>query len=94
MKLRVYRGDWFFNMGIVGFLNIIKKADKQAEIFIMEDYIEFDSLFLENFHEYYFNYFMDEYDVSKRIKKNIDYSINFIKSKPDRIKDGIKKIKD
>ncbi|PBF45346.1 type I-B CRISPR-associated protein Cas8b1/Cst1, partial [Clostridioides difficile] len=36
----------------------------------------------------------DEYDVSKRIKKNIDYSINFIKSKPDRIKDGIKKIKD
>ncbi|HBF6308781.1 TPA: type I-B CRISPR-associated protein Cas8b1/Cst1 [Clostridioides difficile] len=94
MKLRVYRGDWFFNMGIVGFLNIIKKADKQAEIFIMEDYIEFDSLFLENFHEYYFNYFMDEYDVSKRIKKNIDYSINFIKSKTDRIKDGIKKIKD
>ncbi|MBH6948222.1 type I-B CRISPR-associated protein Cas8b1/Cst1 [Clostridioides difficile] len=94
MKLRVYRGDWFFNMGIVGFLNIIKKADKQAEIFIMEDYIEFDSLFLENFHEYYFNYFMDEYDVLKRIKKNIDYSINFIKSKPDRIKDGIKKIKD
>ncbi|HBF0727855.1 TPA: type I-B CRISPR-associated protein Cas8b1/Cst1 [Clostridioides difficile] len=94
MKLRVYRGDWFFNMGIVGFLNIIKKADKQAEIFIMEDYIEFDSLFLENFHEYYFNYFMDEYDVSKRIKKNINYSINFIKSKPDRIKDGIKKIKD
>ncbi|MCI4701453.1 type I-B CRISPR-associated protein Cas8b1/Cst1 [Clostridioides difficile] len=94
MKLRVYRGDWFFNMGIVGFLNIIKKAEKQAEIFIMEDYIEFDSLFLENFHEYYFNYFMDEYDVSKRIKKNIDYSINFIKSKPDRIKDGIKKIKD
>ncbi|EGT3957329.1 type I-B CRISPR-associated protein Cas8b1/Cst1 [Clostridioides difficile] len=94
MKLRVYRGDWFFNMGIVGFLNIIKKADKQDEIFIMEDYIEFDSLFLENFHEYYFNYFMDEYDVSKRIKKNIDYSINFIKSKPDRIKDGIKKIKD
>lgn len=94
MKLRVYRGDWFFNMGIVGFLNIIKKSNKQAEIFIMEDYIEFDSSFLENFHEYYFNYFMDEYDVSKRIKKSIDYSINFIKSKPDKVKDGIKKIKD
>lgn len=81
-------------MGIVGFLNIIKKSNKQAEIFIMEDYIEFDSSFLENFHEYYFNYFMDEYDVSKRIKKSIDYSINFIKSKPDKVKDGIKKIKD
>lgn len=94
MKLRVYRGDWFFNMGIVGFLNIIKKADKKSEIFIMEDYIEFDSSFLENFHEDYFNYFMDEYDVSKRIRKSIDYSINFIKSKPDKIKDGIKKIKD
>ncbi|NMS88474.1 type I-B CRISPR-associated protein Cas8b1/Cst1 [Clostridioides difficile] len=94
MKLRVYRGDWFFNMGIVGFLNIIKKAEKKSEIFIMEDYIEFDSSFLENFHEYYFDYFMEEYDVSKRIRKSVDYSINFIKSKPDKIKDGIKKIKD
>lgn len=94
MKLRVYRGDWFFNMGIVGFLNILKKSDTKKQIFIMEDYIEFDSSFLENFHEYYFNYFMDEYDVSKRIKKSIDYSINFIKSKPDKIKDVVKKIKD
>lgn len=94
MKLRVYRGDWFFNMGIVGFLNILKKSDTEKQIFIMEDYIEFDSSFLENFHEYYFNYFMDEYDVSKKIRKSIDYSINFIKSKPDKIKDGIKKIKD
>lgn len=94
MKLRVYRGDWFFNMGMVGFLNIVKKADMKEKIFIMEDYIEFDSSFLENFHEYYFNYFMDEYDVSKRIRKSVDYSINFIKSKPDKIKDGIKKIKD
>ncbi|MGS5516499.1 type I-B CRISPR-associated protein Cas8b1/Cst1 [Clostridioides difficile] len=94
MKLRVYRGDWFLNMGIVGFLNIIKKAEKKSEIFIMEDYIEFDSSFLENFHEYYFDYFMDEYDVSKRIRKSVDYNINFIKSKPDKIKDGIKKIKD
>ncbi|MCC0630264.1 MULTISPECIES: type I-B CRISPR-associated protein Cas8b1/Cst1 [unclassified Clostridioides] len=94
MKLRVYRGDWFFNMGIVGFLNIIKKSEKKSEIFIMEDYIEFDSSFLGNFHEYYFDYFMDEYDVSKRIRKSVDYNINFIKSKPDKIKDGIKKIKD
>lgn len=94
MKLRVYRGDWFLNMGIVGFLNIIKKAEKEEEIFIVEDYIEFDSSFLENFHEYYFNYFIDEYDVSKRIRKSVDYSINFIKSKPDKVKDGIKKIKD
>ena len=37
---------------------------------------------------------MDEYDVSKRIRKSVDYNINFIKSKPDKIKDGIKKIKD
>ncbi|MCC0655902.1 type I-B CRISPR-associated protein Cas8b1/Cst1 [Clostridioides sp. ES-S-0123-01] len=94
MKLRVYRGDWFFNMGIVGFLNVLKKSGTEKQIFIKEDYIEFDSSFLENFHEYYFNYFMDEYDVSKRIRKSVDYSINFIKSKPDKIKDGIKKIKD
>ena len=49
MKLRVYRGDWFFNMGIVGFLNIIKKADKQAEIFIMKIISNLIAYFLKTF---------------------------------------------
>ncbi|MEN2257078.1 hypothetical protein AAIB48_04665 [Paraclostridium benzoelyticum] len=68
MKLKIYKGDWFFNMGIVGFLNILHEAEVKKQVIIKEDYIEFDSFLLENFHNYYFDYFMEEYDVSKEWK--------------------------
>ena len=42
MKLRVYKNDWFFNMGIVGFLNILNKAEVKNQVAISEDYIEFN----------------------------------------------------
>ena len=72
MKLRVYMNDWSINMGIVGFLNIISDTEYFEEIeksksYKKENYIEFDSSILENFHEYYFEYFMNEYDLSKKI---------------------------
>lgn len=94
MKLRVYKGDWFFNMGIVGFLNILHEVEVKKQVIIKEDYIEFESLLLENFHNYYFDYFMKEYDVSKRVENSINYSLNYIKANPEKIKDSIKKIKD
>lgn len=94
MKLRIYKGDWFFNMGIVGFLNILHEAEVKNQVIINEDYIEFDSLLLENFHNHYFDYFMKEYDVSKRVENSINYSLNYIKANPEKIKESIKKIKD
>ena len=39
MKLRVYKSDWFFNMGIVGFLNILHKSEVKKQVTINEDYI-------------------------------------------------------
>lgn len=94
MKLRVYKGDWFFNMGIVGFLNILNEAEVKGKVTTKEDYVEFDSYLLEKFHEYYFDYFMKEYDVSKRLETSIEYHLNYIKSNPEKIKDSIKKIKE
>ena len=47
-------------MGIVGFLNILNKAEVKNQVAISEDYIEFNSCLLENFHHYYFDYFMND----------------------------------
>ena len=92
MKLRVYMNDWSINMGIVGFLNIINNTEyideiKNSKSYKKENYIEFDSSILENFHEYYFKYFMNEYDVSKRIENSINYNLSYLKKNEDKIKD-------
>ena len=99
MKLRVYMNDWSINMGIVGFLNIINNTEyideiKNSKSYKKENYIEFDSSILENFHEYYFKYFMNEYDVSKRIENSINYNLSYLKKNEDKIKDITKKIKE
>lgn len=77
----------------MGFLNILNKAEVKNKVSINEDYIEFDSSLLENFNNYYFYYFMDEYDISNRITNSIDYSLRYIKAHPDKIKDSAKKLK-
>lgn len=86
--------DWSINMGIVGFINILKNAELEQEIIMKENYIEFDSSLLEEFHNYYFDYFMREYDIAKRIEKNIESSLNYAKSHEDKLKDISKRIKD
>ncbi|KXZ39973.1 CRISPR-associated protein Cst1 [Alkalithermobacter thermoalcaliphilus JW-YL-7 = DSM 7308] len=93
MKIKVYSGDWFYNMGIIGFLNIAYKAGKKEEIILKDNYIEFESSFLENFHHYYFAYFMEEYNVYNRVKSNIQMTLNYTKSNIDKIKDNIPKIR-
>lgn len=99
MKLRVYMNNWPINMGIIGFLNILKDTEcveeiKKSRNYKKENYIEFDSSILENFHEYYFKYFMNEYDLSKRIENSINYNLSYLKKNEDKIKDITKKIKE
>ncbi len=99
MKLRVYMNNWPINMGIIGFLNILKDTEcveeiKKSKNYKKENYIEFDSSILENFHEYYFKYFMNEYDLSKRIENSINYNLSYLKKNEDKVKDVTKKIKE
>lgn len=99
MKLRVYMNNWPINMGIIGFLNILKDTEcveeiKKSKNYKKENYIDFDSSILENFHEYYFKYFMNEYDLSKRIENSINYNLSYLKKNEDKVKDVTKKIKE
>ncbi|SHK10383.1 CRISPR-associated protein Cst1 [Hathewaya proteolytica DSM 3090] len=93
-SIKVYMNDWFMNMGIVGFLNILKHSDVEEQVEKKDNYIKFDSALLENFHEYYFSYFMNEYDMSKRMENSINYSIAYATKNNDKVKEAVKRIRD
>lgn len=85
--------DWSINMGIVGFLNILKHVDKEDDVLKKENYIEFDSSLLENFSTYYFKYFLYQDDMYKRISKNINMKVSYIKANPDKLKVKVEELK-
>ena len=79
MKTKIYLNDWFFNSGIVGFLRILEhNEDNFAEI--NENYITFETEKLKNFHEYYFKFFFDKYNIGKRTKERIEKAFEIIKA--------------
>lgn len=92
MKIKVYLGDWFYNMGIIGFLRIMKDYGKEVKQ--DKGFITFDSEELVGFEEIYFSYFMKQYDVYERISKNLDKSLEYVKAHPDKLKDTAKRIKE
>lgn len=94
MKLKVYQGDWFYNMGIIGFLNIIKSTDLEEKVTIKNNYIEFDSNDLEGFETIYFDYFMKQYNVAERSREYLINSLNYLMSHPERIKETVKRIRE
>ncbi|MDI3311610.1 MAG: type I-B CRISPR-associated protein Cas8b1/Cst1 [Thermoanaerobacterium sp.] len=68
MQIRIYTSDWFYNMGIVGLIRILEHArrnNKDVDYRIKQDYLEFDSRVIAEFHNYYFDYFYDEYVKSE-----------------------------
>lgn len=107
LKIKVYLNDWFFNAGIVGFLRILE--DNEDEFAIKRNnYIEFDTEDLRNFHKYYFNYFFKKYNVAESVKirteRLFEYLENDIevvcedkdkeKERKEKIKSNKKYIKD
>lgn len=92
--------------GIVGFLRILEDNDDEFAI-RKNNYIEFDTENLRNFHKYYFNYFFKKYNIAEnvenRTKSSFDYLENNIevvfedkdkeKERKDKIKSNIKIIK-
>lgn len=77
MKTRIYLKEWFYNAGIIGFLRILKHNEDEFAT-IKQNYIEFETENLRNFHKYYFQYFFDIYNVSERTKQRIEKSFNKI----------------
>lgn len=97
MKLKVYLGEWFYNLGLVGFNRIIEHSEVDKLEYgykVGEDYIEFDSSLLNNFHDYYFKYFLDRYDSAKDQWSKIERYMAVIRSKPEKLKDYAKFIKE
>ncbi|EOD01820.1 type I-B CRISPR-associated protein Cas8b1/Cst1 [Caldisalinibacter kiritimatiensis] len=79
-------------MGIVGFIRILEDAGLKKELDICDNYIEFDSKLLEKFDEYYFDYFLKRYDISKREIKKVDRYLG-IARKEEKFKDAVNWIK-
>ena len=107
MKTRVYLNEWFLNAGIIGFLRILEHNNDNFAI-KKENYIEFDTENLKNFHKYYFQYFFDTYNVAQRVTERTKASFEYIennienilenqedeKQRKDKIKANKKYIKD
>ena len=79
MKRRVYLNDWFFNCGIVGFLKVLEWNQDEFAI-KKENYIEFDTEDLRNFHKYYFKYFYDNYNVAQKVKDRTKNAFEYIEN--------------
>ncbi|MFL0252061.1 type I-B CRISPR-associated protein Cas8b1/Cst1 [Clostridium neuense] len=92
MKIKAYLNDWFYNMGIIGFIRILENSDMINEIDMRYNYIEFDSSILKEFGKYYFDYFMARYDVPKDRLNRYQSQKAYIK-KRNEYKDGIKYLK-
>ena len=78
MKTKLELNDWFYNAGLIGFLRIMEKYQKDA-IVIQDNYIEFDINSLKEFHQYYFQYLFEIYDIAKTMEKRMDESFNRMK---------------
>ncbi|WP_374724389.1 type I-B CRISPR-associated protein Cas8b1/Cst1 [Calidifontibacillus erzurumensis] len=57
--IKLELSDWLYNAGIVGIANILNSAGIEPRT--NNNFLEFDISVLENFHEYYFQYFEKRY---------------------------------
>lgn len=79
MKTKIYTREWFYNAGIIGFLRILEHNQKNY-VSIQENYIEFDTKYLKDFAQDYFQYFFDTYNVAKKTTEKIETSFSKIES--------------
>lgn len=98
MIIKLYTSEWFYNMGIVGIKRILEYSKqkgldlKRFKYREEENYIEFDSGLLEDFHHYYFDYFLDRYNMGKEQEERIDRYLSY-SSKEEKFKDGVTYLK-
>lgn len=61
-KIRIPLNDWQLNSGIIGFLNILRNAEKLDKVTISAQEISFEPDILKRFEDDYFNYFIQLYE--------------------------------
>ncbi|BDU50911.1 type I-B CRISPR-associated protein Cas8b1/Cst1 [Haliovirga abyssi] len=72
-KIHLSLKDWLYNVGVVGFINILKYAGHEEEIEFNGQEVIIDSKVLENFEEKYFNYFINTYEKKLAWSKVVSY---------------------
>ena len=99
-KIRLRMGDWLYNAGLVGLINILQHAEAGDSLVIHDQSLEIDSTLLEGFEDKYFDYFVDKYEkvmtftnVKKRIQLILNLDIDEKTLNKD-YKEDIKYIKD
>lgn len=65
--------------GIVGFLRILEKNHDEFAI-KRNNYIEFDTENLRNFHKYYFEYFFEKYNVTESVRNRTKNSFEYLEN--------------
>ncbi len=93
MKIKVYLNDWFYNAGIVGFLKILEVNQNDFTI-KRNNYIEFDTEDLRDFHKYYFNYFFKKYNVAESVENRTKNSFEYLENNIDVVFDDKEKEKE
>lgn len=98
--MRIYNSEnWFYKLGIVGLSRILEYNKNfhnldlnKYDYSIKDEYIEFDSSLLQEFPTYYYNYFINEYNISESMNEKLNKMLSVAKDK-DKFKDKLKEIK-
>lgn len=93
--------EWAINLGIVGFDRIVQFAQENLNLNLEyynynkrnDDFIEFDVHLLDDFGNYYFEYFLDRYNSSKDQIPKLEYYFRLCK-KDEKFKESLKYLKD
>lgn len=93
MKVKVYLNDWFYNAGIVGFLRILEGNEDEFAI-RKNNYIEFDTEDLRNFHKYYFEYFFKKYNIAESVKDRTKNAFEYLENNIEVVFDDKNKEKE
>lgn len=70
--IKIELSDWLKNAGIVGLVNILESSNElKSKVNRRNNFIEFDSSELDDFHELYFEYLINKYKAFISIEKII-----------------------
>lgn len=82
MKVLLPMGDWVVNQGLVGFVRILKEANREVEL--AQDGVVLDSDHLQNFAQDFFRYYLKQYSVANRTQRRLESLLKRIRTKQDQ----------
>ncbi len=72
-EIKLTLGDWLYNAGIVGFLNVLKHSGDESKYRLDGQNAYFNIEVLEGFEEKYFKYLIDTYEKTLAWSKVVEY---------------------